>query len=73
MRMSTRIETMSERLTSVQHENLTLKQQLDEARLRDLNRDQGDSSEKLTNMLATLRADHDKVSYFYVLGSNKGK
>ena len=73
MRMSTRIETMSERLTSVQHENLTLKQQLDEARLRDLNRDQGDSSEKLTNMLATLRADHDKASYFYVLGSNKGK
>ena len=50
------------RLSGLQHENLSLKQQLDTSQQIASERAGFDLQEKLNTMMATLKADHDKVA-----------
>ena len=50
-----------DRVNTLQHENLTLRQQLDESRLKGSTEGKEDG-DKFTLMLSTLRDDHSKVS-----------
>ena len=61
VRLATKMETLTDKVSSLQHENLSLRQQVEEARVRDLGRDQGDAGDKLTTMISSLRSDHEKV------------
>ena len=60
------METLTDKVSSLQHENLSLRQQVEEARVRDLGRDQGDAGDKLTTMISSLRSDHEKVRFHYL-------
>ncbi len=63
MRAETRLETLQENLSSLQHDNINLKEQLDGWRVKELGRDKGDSQDKFTLILTSLREDHEKVSH----------
>ena len=52
------------RLAIEQQECASLRQQLEDARLRTAAGEAADSPDKLSAMLLTLRADHDKVGSF---------
>ncbi|XP_060576525.1 ankyrin repeat domain-containing protein 26-like isoform X29 [Ruditapes philippinarum] len=56
-----KIESLQERLSSIQHENLSLKQQVDTAQHLANDRAGFDLQDKLNTMITTLKADHDKV------------
>ena len=51
---------MQERITTLQHETLTLRQQLDEARIASA---KGEGAENLNQVLNSLRADQEKVIF----------
>lgn len=54
------------RLSGLQHENLTLKQQVESAQHLASDRAGFDLQDKLNNMISSLKADHDKVSNIFV-------
>ena len=58
MRLQARNEALQERVTSLQHETITLRQQLDDARLAAT---KGEGAEYLQTVLTSIRADQEKV------------
>ena len=58
MRTQSRNESLQERVTSLQHETLTLRQQLDEARVSSA---KGEGAEHLNAVLDKIRSDQEKV------------
>ena len=51
------------RITTFQHENLTLKQQLETLQQMLSDRSGEDAHEKFTNMLASLKTENEKVNF----------
>ena len=58
MRLQARNEALQERVTSLQHETITLRQQLDDARQAAT---KGEGAEYLQTVLTSIRADQEKV------------
>ena len=54
------------RLTTLQHEKLSLQQQVDTAGVLASERAGHDIQDKLNTMIASLKADHDKVHWQWV-------
>ena len=59
MRLEAKMETLQDRLTSLQHENLRLQQQLDEARTSGSKEGAGDNLS--ASLLAQIKQDQEKV------------
>ena len=57
-RLQAKSESLADQVTSLRHETLTLRTQLDEARVSGM---KGDTADNFTNILNTLRADQEKV------------
>ncbi|XP_052779634.1 ankyrin repeat domain-containing protein 26-like isoform X5 [Mya arenaria] len=60
-KLQAKIESFQDRLTGLQHENLTLKQQVDTAQVMASDRAGHDIQDKLNTMIASLKADHEKM------------
>ncbi|XP_059152667.1 ankyrin repeat domain-containing protein 36C-like isoform X2 [Physella acuta] len=58
-KLQAKVENLQERLTNQQHENLSLRQQLDTLKLSAGG--SGEANEKLNSILANLRADSDRA------------
>ena len=61
VRSQARLETLNERNLSTQSELDSLRKQVDEYRLREMGRERGDSDSKFSQILNTMREDHDKA------------
>lgn len=59
------------RLGQQQHENLSLRQQLDTLRLNAGSLPGSDTNEKLNNILTSLRAESDRVNIVIKIGLKK--
>ena len=57
------------RLSTLQHENLSLRQQVDTAQHMANDRSGLDLQEKLNTMIGSLKSDHDKVCHTVALTS----
>ncbi|XP_053377112.1 ankyrin repeat domain-containing protein 26-like isoform X23 [Mercenaria mercenaria] len=56
-----KIESLQERLSSIQHENLSLKQQVESAQHLANDRAGFDLQDKLNTMISSLKSDHEKA------------
>ncbi|VDI36959.1 Hypothetical predicted protein, partial [Mytilus galloprovincialis] len=60
-KLQTKVESLQEKVTGFQHENLTLKQQLESLQHVLSDRSGEDAHEKFTSMLASLKSENEKA------------